>query len=83
MQAVHEIRHKRHVPKLYQQIRSLLAPGGRLLVCDHTPKDDSLRWTSLHMTAREQLEAMALAGFTETRVDREIEGMYLVAAIAR
>ena len=80
MQAVHEIRHKRHVPELYRQVQGMLAPGGCLLVCDHTPKDDSLRWTSLHMTAHEQLDAMAFAGFTEVRVDRAHEGLYLVAA---
>ena len=80
MQAVHEIRHKRHVPKLYQQIRTVLGPAGCLLVCDHMPKDDSLRWTSLHMTAQEQLAAMASAGFADVRIDREHEGMYLAVA---
>lgn len=37
MQAVHEIRHKRHVPALYRQIFEIVRPGGLLLVCDHVP----------------------------------------------
>ena len=28
MQAVHEIRHKRHVPGLYRQLRPIVSPGG-------------------------------------------------------
>jgi ubiquinone/menaquinone biosynthesis C-methylase UbiE len=77
MQAVHEIRHKRHAPLLYRQVRSVLAPGGQLLVCDHIPKDSSLRWTSLHMTAQEQLDALTTAGFHDARIDQTIERMVL------
>lgn len=70
MQAVHEIRHKRHVPGLYQQVASLLVPGGRLLVCDGMPKDASLVATSLYMTEDEQLAALQSAGFVATEVQR-------------
>jgi len=80
MQSVHEIRHKRHVPSLYKQIHGLLEPSGMLLVCDHIPKDSSLRWTSLHMTADEQLKAMSDAGFVNTRVVLEIERLVLLRA---
>jgi SAM-dependent methyltransferase len=78
MQAIHEIRHKRHVPALFRQIRELLAPRGLLLVADRGPKDGSLRWTSLHSTADEQLTAMDLAGFTDRHLVTAIEPLYLV-----
>ena len=68
MQAVHEVRHKRHVPRLYRQIRELLTPGGLFLVCDRTPEDDSPRSTALFMTAHEQLAALRDAGFVDVQL---------------
>lgn len=68
MQAVHEVRHKRHVPRLYQQIFGILAPSGPLLVCDRTPEDDSPRNTSLFMTEHEQVKAIQAAGFADARL---------------
>jgi SAM-dependent methyltransferase len=68
MQAVHEVRHKRHVPRLYAQIHGLLAEPGLFLVADRTPEDDSVRSTSLFMTAQEQLNALEGAGFADLRV---------------
>jgi hypothetical protein len=41
MQAVHELRHKRHARRLYEQIHQALNVPGLILVCDHTPFDDS------------------------------------------
>src|SRR5919106_241316 len=41
MQAVHELRHKRHARRLYEQVSQALAVPGVVLVCDHTPFDDS------------------------------------------
>ena len=38
LQAVHELRHKRHAPRLYRQVRALLSPGAELVVCDHLPE---------------------------------------------
>lgn len=79
MQAVHEIRHKRHVPGLYRQIRDLLVPGGLVAVCDGTPQDTSVLWKiSLSMTVGEQLSALASAGFTQATLDRSIGAMILV-----
>jgi predicted methyltransferase len=34
-QAIHELRHKHYASRLHTQVRSLLAPGGLYLVCDH------------------------------------------------
>jgi SAM-dependent methyltransferase len=66
-QAVHEVRHKRHVAQLYQQIYSLLTAGGAFLVADRTPEDDSARSRALFMTEGEQLQALATAGFIDVR----------------
>ncbi|MFT3921775.1 MAG: methyltransferase [Myxococcales bacterium] len=79
MQAVHEIRHKRHVPGLYATLRSLLLDGGLLAVADHTPKDDSLRWTCLHMSQAEQLDAFYGAGFPDAHPVAQIGRLILVA----
>lgn len=45
MQAVHEVRHKVHVPALYEKVRSVLRPGGLTLVCDHLPGHAEARYT--------------------------------------
>ncbi len=77
MQAVHEVRHKRHVPELYRQIHQLMAASGRVMICDHTPWDDT-RWsTTLFMTAEEQMEALAGAGFVELGVLLSIDRLVL------
>ncbi len=67
-QAVHEVRHKRHVPALYRDIVEILAPSGLFLVGDRTPEDDSPRSTALFMTADEQLSALRGAGFIDVRL---------------
>jgi ubiquinone/menaquinone biosynthesis C-methylase UbiE len=43
MQSVHEVRHKRHVPMLYSRMRRLAAPAATIFVCDHTPKNETVR----------------------------------------
>ena len=79
MQAVHEIRHKRHVPGLYRQIRQVLSPGGMVAVCDGTPGESpELRRRSLYLTLEEQIHALAAAGFVNTVLDRAIGNMVLV-----
>ena len=67
MQAVHEVRHKRHVPRLYRQIRELLVPAGLFLICDRTPEDDSPRSTALFMTEQEQLQTLRATGFVDVQ----------------
>jgi len=64
IQAVHELRHKRHAPMLYAQVRSLLSPTGSFLVCDHLPGEQpSTTRQALYMTIDENLAALAAAGF--------------------
>lgn len=77
MQAVHEIRHKRHVPGVYRQIHGILRPGGRLLVCDHNPLDTSARAAALHATEAEQHAALASAGFVGVTTHLVIDLLYL------
>ena len=68
MQAVHEVRHKRHVPRLYRQIYGILVSTGIFLVADRVPDDGSSRSAALFMTAEEQLEALTGAGFMDARI---------------
>jgi ubiquinone/menaquinone biosynthesis C-methylase UbiE len=50
MQAVHELRNKRHARHLYNQIYGVLSTPGFILICDHTPFDDSPTSVALYMT---------------------------------
>lgn len=79
MQAVHELRHKRHALRLYQQVYQLLAVPGRIMICDHTPFDDSSASTALYMTTREQQEALAEAGFSNVHTELTIDSLVLYA----
>jgi SAM-dependent methyltransferase len=79
MQAVHEIRHKRHVPGLYREVHDVLCPGGVFLVCDHVPRDDTPRMTALFSTEAEQHAALISAGFTEVTTRLQMCGLYLCA----
>ena len=81
MQSVHEIRHKRRVPGLYRQVRGLLRPGGLLVVCDHTPPDDSARFTALHSTEAEQHAAFGAAGFVDIGTHVVSNGLYVCTAL--
>jgi len=83
MQAVHELRHKRHALPLYAQVRGALAPGGRILICDHLPFDDSEKSVALYMTEAEQLAALSAAAFGDARVALAIEGLRVYAGTVR
>lgn len=83
MQAVHEVRHKRHLAGLYRHARGVLRAGGLLVVCDHEPGEAAdARRTALFATAAEQRDAMTMAGFGGVVARLELEGMYVVAAVA-
>lgn len=79
MQAVHELRHKRHAARLYEQVHQALAVPGLFMVCDHTPFDDSPRSLALYMTAEEQQRTLAAAGFSNVRVELSMNGLLLHA----
>jgi hypothetical protein len=77
MQAVHELRHKRHAPQLYRQVHEVTAPLGRLLICDHLPLDDTPRSLALYMTEQEQLAALSSAGFSRVRTVLAVDTLLL------
>jgi cyclopropane fatty-acyl-phospholipid synthase-like methyltransferase len=79
MQAVHELRHKRHVARLYEQVYQVLAARGVALICDHTPFDDSTKSRALYMTDQEQQQALTDAGFANVHVELAINGLMLYA----
>jgi SAM-dependent methyltransferase len=79
MQAVHELRNKRHAARLYEQIYEVLAVPGLIMICDHTPFDDSAASTALYMTEQEQQEALAEAGFANVRSELSMNGLVLYA----
>ena len=68
-QAVHELRHKRHAPQLYARVRTLLTPGGTLVVCDHSPEGaPTLRHRRLYMSLDEHRSVLQTARFTAVEV---------------
>lgn len=79
MQAVHELRNKRHARRLYEQAHAVLASPAQIMICDHTPFDESLKSTTLYMTEQEQMDALAAAGFTNVRVELRIDSLVLYA----
>lgn len=68
IQAVHELRHKRHAVKFYKECFALLNSGGLLVICDRLPQGDSERDRALFMTSEEQITAIRQAGFNEALV---------------
>jgi ubiquinone/menaquinone biosynthesis C-methylase UbiE len=69
LQAVHELRHKRHAPRLYAQLRALPSERGELVVCDHLPDSaPTPRHRRLYMSIPEHLAALTNAGWSETRL---------------
>ena len=47
MQAVHELRHKRHASTLYRQVFGILSTPGLVLICDHLPFDATAKSVAL------------------------------------
>jgi len=79
MQAVHELRHKRHALRLFEQVHDVLAVPGLILICDHTPFDDSPKSIALYMTEQEQQDALAKAGFASVHIELSLNGLVLYA----
>ena len=68
-QAIHELRHKRHAPRLYRQARALVSHGGELVVCDHLPESGPTpRHRRLYMSIEENLAALVGAGFASAQL---------------
>ena len=71
MQAVHELRHKRHAASLYKEVRRVLRPGGLFLVCDHVCGESGSTNASLYMSLDEHRNALGEAGFAAHEVRHE------------
>ena len=80
MQAVHELRNKRHARRLYAQIYQRLAAPGVVMVCDHLPLDDSAASTALYMREQEQQQALTEAGFANVGIQVSLNGLVLYTA---
>jgi ubiquinone/menaquinone biosynthesis C-methylase UbiE len=77
IQAVHELRHKKHALALHRSARSLLSPRGRYLVCDHYAGGDGMVNTALFMTVAEQRNCLEAAGFGTVINVLEMHGLVL------
>jgi SAM-dependent methyltransferase len=64
-------------PRLYEQIYQVLTVPGSIMICDHTPFDDSPSSTALYMTGQQQQEALLASRFTDVRVELSINGLVL------
>lgn len=83
MQAVHEVRHKRHVGALYSQVLPLLKPGGVFLVCDHYAGGPvRSMYPEMFFTRGEQPLALLAAGFARVEEMLERDEMALYRAVA-
>lgn len=62
MQSVHELRHRRHVPRLYAQLRPLVRDT--IVICDHPPPAETdARGFALFASEAEHRAALSSAGF--------------------
>jgi SAM-dependent methyltransferase len=78
MQAVHEVRHTRHVVPLLTQARKLIAPGGMLLYCDHYA--ESGKKPAFFLERQKQPTALLDAGFSRVQMLLDAGGMALYAS---
>ena len=79
-QAVHELRHKSRAVRLHSQVRSVLRPNGRYLVCDHYVGPDGMTNAELYMTVQEQREALEQGGFRDVALVLKKGGLVLHSA---
>ncbi len=77
MQAVHELRHKRHALQLHSTVLRLLRQGGVYLVCDHYTSEDAMTNTDLFMTVEEQRATLDNAGFESVQCVLQKGGLVL------
>ena len=80
MQAVHELRHKRHASAFYRAIRPLLKPRGILLACDHFAGEHGMSNTALFMTPEEHEAAIRDGGFSNVDLLMRTGGLILFRA---
>lgn len=81
LQAAHETRHKRHLPKLLRDVFFLLRPGGLLLYCDHYSETDGEKNAALYYEKDEQPGVLEESGFSNIRALLDIGGMALYSGV--
>lgn len=77
VQAVHELRHKRHAPALYEAVHRLLTPGGTFLMCDRFVGSDGIGDAALFMTPEEHAAALEQGGFRAPALLLQGDGLVL------
>ena len=77
VQAVHELRHKRHAPALYEVVHRLLSPGGTFLMCDRFVGSDGIGDAALFMTPEEHAAALEQGGFRAPTLLVQGDGLVL------
>jgi hypothetical protein len=80
VQAIHELRHKRHASALHAQVREILAPQGIYLMCDHHTDVGEQRNDQLFMSLAEHETSLRAAGFVTVERLAERGGMALYLA---
>jgi SAM-dependent methyltransferase len=80
VQAVHELRHKRHAASLYHAVRQLLRSKGIFLVCDHFVGQGGMSDATLYMTPEEHERALLASGFTQVDMLLRKGGLVLFRA---
>jgi SAM-dependent methyltransferase len=80
VQAVHELRHKRHAAPFYRRVRPLVVPGGVLLICDHVAGHGGMSDRTLYMTPNEHADALREGGFPAIDVLLQKGGLILLRA---
>jgi hypothetical protein len=80
LQAVHELRHKRKAPVLYDAINKILDSNGVFLVCDHYAEAGDDKDTSLYMNLEEHNSALRSSGFVDIKCVLKKGGMVLFRA---
>ena len=81
MQAVHEVRHKQHIPALLAQIYGLLVQNGLFLFCDHYAEPDNRsKNPDLFLTREDQAVALLNARFSNVECVLDKGGMALWSA---
>ena len=83
VQAVHELRHKRHAPSLYRAVRLLLRSGGIFLMCDHFVGQGGMSDAALCMTPEEHERALRAGGFGQVDMLLRKGGLVLFRAASR
>jgi ubiquinone/menaquinone biosynthesis C-methylase UbiE len=77
LQAIHELRHKRHTSELHSSVRRLLRKDGIYLVCDHFIGRGGMTNTDLYMTVEEQYSSLENAGFKNIQCVLQKDGLVL------